>query len=67
MWLNDTTIIKMRYSVEPKDRVSVKVYGFFYFAQNIGKNLRSKYGQKLLYSAEKSTTDEIKTARKRAI
>ena len=31
------------------------------------KNLSNKYGQKLLYSAEKSTTDAIKTASKRAI
>ena len=33
----------------------------------MGKNLRSKYGQKLLDSAKKSTTDAIKTASKRAI
>ena len=33
----------------------------------MGKNLRNKYGQKLLDSAKKSTTDAIKTASKRAI
>ena len=33
----------------------------------MGKYLRYKYGQKLLNSAEKSTTDVIKTASKRAI
>ena len=33
----------------------------------MGKNLSSKYGQKLLDSAKKSTTDAIKTASKRAI
>ena len=33
----------------------------------MGKNLSNKYGQKLLYSAEKSTTDAIKTASKKAI
>ena len=33
----------------------------------MGKILRNKYGQKLLDSAKKSTTDAIKTASKRAI
>ena len=33
----------------------------------MGKNLSNKYGQKLLDSARKSTTDTIKTASKRAI
>ena len=33
----------------------------------MGKNLSNKYGQKILYSAKKSTTDVIKTASKRAI
>ena len=37
------------------------------FAKNIGKNLSNKYGQKLLDSAKKYTTDAIKTASKRAI
>ena len=37
------------------------------FAKNIGKNLSSKYGQKLLDTAKKSTTDAIKTTSKRAI
>ena len=37
------------------------------FAKNIGKNLSNKYGQKLLDSAKKSTTDAIKTTSKRAI
>ena len=37
------------------------------FAKNMGKNLSNKYGQKLLHSAKKSTTDPIKTASKRAI
>ena len=57
----------MRYSIEPKDRKHVKGYGFLSFAKNIWKNLSSKYGQKLLDSANKSTTDAIKTASKRAI
>ena len=59
--------IKMRYSIEPRDRIYVKGYGFLSFAKNMGKNLSNKYGQKLLDSAKKSTTDAIKTASKRAI
>ena len=49
------------------DRIYVKGYGFLSFAKNMGKSLSNKYGQKLLDSAEKSTTDAIKTASKRAI
>ena len=59
--------MKMRSSIEPKDRIYVKGYGFLSFAKNMGKNLSSKYGQKLLDSAKKSTTDAIKTASKRAV
>ena len=57
----------MRYSFESQDRIYVKGYGFLSFAKNIGKSLSNKYGQKLLDSAKKSTTDAIKTASKRAI
>ena len=57
----------MRYSIEPRDRIYVKGYGFLSFAKNMGKSLSNKYGQKLLNSAKKSTTDAIKTASKRAI
>ena len=57
----------MRYSIEPKDRIYVKGYGFLYFAKNMGTQLSSKYGQKLLYSAKKSTADAIKTASNRVI
>ena len=57
----------MRYSIEPKDRIYVKGYGFLSFAKNVGKSLSNKYGQKLLDSTKKSTTDAIKTASKRAI
>ena len=57
----------MRYSIEPRDRIYVKGYGFLSFAKNIGKSLSNKYGQKLLDSAKKSATDAIKTASKRAI
>ena len=57
----------MRYSIEPRDGIYVKGYGFLSFAKNMGKSLSNKYGQKLLDSAKKSTTDTIKTASKRAI
>ena len=57
----------MRYSIEPRDRIYVKGYGFLSFAKNMGKSLSSKYGQKLLDSAKKSTTDAIKTASKKVI
>ena len=56
--------IKMRYSIEPRDRIYVKGYGFLSFAKNMGKNLSNKYGQKLLDSAKKSTTDAIKLLQK---
>ena len=58
--------IKMRYSIEPRDRIYVKGYGFLSFAKNMGKSLSNKYGQKRLDSAKKSTTDAIKTVSKRA-
>ena len=57
----------MRYSIEPRNEIYVKRYGFLSFAKNIGKNLSNKYGQKLLDRAKKSTTDAIKTASKRLI
>ena len=62
-----TQRIKIRYSIEPKDRIYVKAYGFLSFAKNIGKNLSNKYSQKFLDTAKNSTTDAIKTASKRAI
>ena len=57
----------MRYSIEARDRIYVKGYGFLSFAKNMGKSLSNKYGQKLLDNAKKSTTDAMKTASKRAI
>ena len=58
--------IKMRYSIEPRDRIYVKRYGFLSFAKNMGKNLSNTYGQKPLDSAKKYTADSIKTASTRA-
>ena len=53
----------MRYSIEPRDRIYVKRYGFLSFA----RNMSNKYSQKFLESAKKSVADAIKTASKRAI
>ena len=63
-------IIKMRYSIESggrEPRIYVKGCGFLSFAKNMGKGLSNKYGQKLLDSAKKSSSNAIKTASKRAI
>ena len=60
-------IIKMRYSIEQRDRIYVKGYGFSSFVKNIGKILSNKYGQKLQDSAKISTIDAIKTTSKIAI
>ena len=49
----------MRYSIEPRERIYVKGYGFLSFAKNMS--------HKLIDTAKKSTTDAIKTAPKRAI
>ena len=57
----------MRDSIEPRDRIYVKRYGFLCFAKNLGKSVSNKYGKKLLDSAKKSTTYAIKTASKRTI
>ena len=53
----------MRYSIEPKDRIYVKGFEFLSFAKNIGKNLSNKYSQNFFDTAEKSTTDAIKSAK----
>ena len=64
----------MKYSIETKEGIYVKRYGLLSIAKNMGmhatkvaKNLSGKYGQKLLDSVKKSTTDAIKIASKRAI
>ena len=55
----------MCYSIESRDRIYVKDYGFLSFAQNIVKDLAGKNSQKLLDCAKKPTTDALKTASKR--
>ena len=60
-------ILKMGYSIEPRDRRYVKGYGFLSFPTNIGKSITNNYSQKLVNSAKKSAADTIKIASKRAI
>ena len=55
------------YSVRPWVEIFIKGYGFISFARNMGKQLSSKYSQKLLDHAKQSITDAIKTALKTAI
>ena len=65
----------IRYSVQPKDQIFVKGYGFLSYAKNMGKNigknisknLSAKYSQKLFDHAKQSTTDALKTSSKRVI
>ena len=47
----------MRYSLEPRDRIYVKGYGFMSFA----KSMSNKYGTKPVDTAKKSATDAGKT------
>ena len=59
----------MPYSIQPRDQVFVKGYGFLLFAKcmgkNIGKiiskNLSGTYSQELLDHVKKSATDALKT------
>ena len=57
----------MCYSIEPRNRIYIKGYGFLSFAKNVGKNMSNKYRQERLDSAKNFTADVIKTASKRAI
>ena len=59
------------YSVQPRDQIFVKGYGFLSFAKNknknTGRNLSGKYSQKLFDHAKLAATDALKTASKKAI
>ena len=63
------------YSIEPREQIFIKRYGFFSFAKNMGKNigktisknLSGKYSQKLLNHAKQSATGALKTNSKRVI
>ena len=57
------------YSIELRDRMFVKGYGFLSFAKNMGKNLgknisksvSNKYNRKPFDHAKNSATDPLKT------
>ena len=65
----------MCYSIEPKDQIFLKGYGFLIFAKNMGKNisnnisqnLRGTYSQKPFDHTKQSATDSLKTASIRVI
>ena len=72
----------MHYSVQPRDRIFLKGYGFLPFGKNMGKhickniskNLSGKYSpgmltkrQKFLGHAKKSEADALKTSSKTVI
>ena len=64
-----------RCSVQPRNRVFVKGYGFLSFVKNMGRNigknisksLTGKYSQKPLHHIKQSATDAIKTSPTRVI
>ena len=64
-----------RYSVQLRERIFVKGYGFLFSVRNMSKNvhkkmnknLSSKYSQKRLDHANKSATDTLKSASKKVI
>ena len=64
----------IRYSVQPRDQIFVKGYGFSSFAENMSKNigkkiiknLSSKYSQKSIDHAEQSATDTLKNYLKKS-
>ena len=63
------------YLVQPRDLIFVKIYGFLYFAKDMGKNIgktisknvRDKYSQKLFDKPKQSATDLLKTFSKKII
>ena len=65
----------MRYSVQPRDQIFVKCYGFFSFTKNMGKNignnvsknLSHKNSHKLLDRAKQYATDTFRTNSRRVI
>ena len=60
----------MRYSIQPRDQIFVKEYGFLSFAKNMGKNvgknisknLSGKYSKKPCEDAKPSATDGFRFA-----
>ena len=64
-----------RDSVQPRDRIFVKGYGFLSFGKNMGKNIGKNISKKLsgdiarafLIMLKKSVTDALKTSAKEVI
>ena len=54
----------MRYSIAPRNRRYVKRYGFLSFAKYIGKNINSKYGQKVVNSCKLLQKEQFKKQQK---
>ena len=60
----------MHYSVQPRDRIFVKGYGFLSFAKSMSKNIgktiskrvSGKYSQERLDHARQSLADRLKTS-----
>ena len=57
------TLLKLRYSIEPKYRKYVKRYNFLSFAKKFDDN----YGKKLMDTATKTGIDTAKTVSKRVV
>ena len=65
----------MCYSIEPRDRILVKGYGYLSFAKNMGKNIGKnisknlpiKYSHKPLDHIKQSAADALKAVSKTAI
>ena len=63
------------YSVQPKDQIFVKGYGFLFFAKNMCKNfgkniskkIRSKYSQEFFENDKQYAINALKTVSKRAM
>ena len=62
------------YSVQPRDQIFVKGYGFLSFAKNLGKdvgknirkNLTGKYIKKVFDHVKQCATDAFKTTSKKS-
>ena len=58
-----------RFSVQARDGIFIKGYGFLSFADSMGRNIRKiiriKYSQKLFDHAKQSAIDALKTSYKK--
>ena len=71
--MKNTALAIWRCSVQPRDRLFVKGYGFLSLGKRMGKDigkniaedLSGKYSQKLLDHIKESATDALKTISKK--